>query len=64
MTSHVMNKFITLVREAMHLPVVQKPVAVAACESFTTRNRSKLRQYTALPCRARTYTTVFWPTKS
>ena len=61
LTSHAMNKFINASKEAMHLPVVQKPVAVAACESFTTRNRSKLRQYTALLCRARTYTTVFGP---
>ena len=51
--SHAM-KFINASKEAMHLPVVQKPVAVAACESFTTRNRSKLRQYTTLLCRART----------
>ena len=42
LTSHAMNKFINASKEAMHLPVVQKQVAVAACESFTTRNRSKL----------------------
>ena len=59
LTSHAMNKFINASKEAMYLPVVQK--AVVACESFTTRNRSKLCQYTALLCRARTYTTVFGP---
>ena len=36
--SHAMNRFINASKEAMHLPVVQKPVAVVACESFTTRN--------------------------
>ena len=55
LTSHAMNKFINASKD---LPVVQKPVAVATCESFMTRNRSKLRQYTALLCRARTYMTV------
>ena len=59
LTSHAMNKYINASKEAMHLPVVQKPVAVAACESFTTQNRSKLRQYTALLCCARVYMTIF-----
>ena len=36
LTSHAMNRFINASNEAIHLPVVQKPVA--ACESFTTRN--------------------------
>ena len=40
LTSHAMNRFINASKEAMHLPVIQKLVAVAACESFTTRNRS------------------------
>ena len=58
LTSHAMNRFINASKEATHLPVVQKLVAVAACES------PELRQYTVLLCRARTYTTVFGPTKS
>ena len=40
LTSRAVNRFINASKEAMHLPVVQKLVAVAACESFTTRNRS------------------------
>ena len=42
LTSHAMNRFINASKEAMHLHVhvVQKPVAVAACESSTTRNQS------------------------
>ena len=60
LTSHAMNRFINASKEAIHLPVVQKLVAVAACESFTTRNRSTScdGQYTVLLCRTRTYTTI------
>ena len=54
--SHAMNKFINASKEAMHLPVVQKPVAVAACESFTTR---KSVQVASVYCAALPRTHVY-----